>query len=79
MEGARGGDLDRALRRAKKEGQSGLAEKTVRLLMEQALRALVYIHSECVIHRDVKPSNMILTRLDQHPPHLLLADFGIAD
>ncbi|OLP86219.1 Calcium-dependent protein kinase 3 [Symbiodinium microadriaticum] len=87
MEGARGGDLDRALRRARKEGQKGLAEKTVRLLMDQALRALaprrdefkVYIHSECVIHRDVKPSNMILTRLDQHPPHLLLADFGIAD
>ena len=50
----------------------------MRLLVQQALDALVYIHAERVIHRDVKPANMVLTKLDQFPPHLLLADFGIA-
>lgn len=60
------------------EGHKGLQENVVRLLVQQALDALVYIHAERVIHRDVKPANMILTKLDQFPPHLLLADFGIA-
>ncbi|CAL1134794.1 unnamed protein product [Cladocopium goreaui] len=78
MEGARAGDLGRALQRAKQEGHRGLQENVVRVLIQQALDALVYIHSEKVIHRDVKPANMILTKLDQFPPHLLLADFGIA-
>ncbi|CAK8991438.1 Calcium-dependent protein kinase 1 (PbCDPK1) [Durusdinium trenchii] len=78
MEGAKAGDLGRALQRAKQEGHKGLQENVVRLLIQQALDALVYIHSERVIHRDVKPANMVLTKLDQFPPHLLLADFGIA-
>ncbi|CAJ1411445.1 unnamed protein product [Effrenium voratum] len=78
MEGARAGDLGRALQRAKQEGNKGLDENTVRLLMEQALTALVYIHANRVIHRDIKPANMVLSQLDKYPPHLLLADFGIA-
>ncbi|MEO8193518.1 MAG: protein kinase [Gemmatimonadales bacterium] len=51
------------------------------LQLEQALRitqqiadALSYAHGENVVHRDVKPENILLSRHG----HALLADFGIA-
>ncbi|MBZ5709801.1 serine/threonine-protein kinase [Nannocystis pusilla] len=44
----------------------------------QILRGLEHAHSQGVIHRDLKPQNVFLTR-DQHGNQLLkLVDFGIA-
>ncbi len=44
----------------------------------QILRGLEHAHSQGVIHRDLKPQNVFLTR-DQHGnPLLKLVDFGIA-
>ncbi len=44
-----------------------------RLIMEVA-EALEYAHSEGVIHRDIKPHNLILTA----EGHLVVTDFGLA-
>ncbi|MBA2678104.1 MAG: serine/threonine protein kinase [Ktedonobacteraceae bacterium] len=44
--------------------------------MIQMAKALHHAHMHQVIHRDVKPANMLID--DRDPSHLLLADFGIA-
>lgn len=43
---------------------------------QQVARALAYAHSQGIIHRDVKSSNIILREELSH--HVVLADFGIA-
>ena len=48
-------------------------EKKVVELLQQLLPVLEYIHSQHVIHRDVKPSNIIRSEANQK---LVLIDFG---
>ena len=51
-----------------------LSEKDTVALLKPIAAALDYAHSEKIIHRDVKPSNIII-RKDGHP---FILDFGIA-
>ncbi len=66
-----GQDLARVL--AVERGQP-LPEERVLGWMEQVIDALAYCHKRGVIHRDVKPANMILTPAGW----VYLVDFGIA-
>src|SRR5215469_5526879 len=54
--------------------QEGMAQDEALNYLTQAAAAIDYAHSQGVIHRDVKPANMLL-RPDKW---LMLADFGIA-
>lgn len=48
-------------------------QEAVRLLLPVA-RALAYAHQQGIIHRDVKPANILMTQSDEP----MLTDFGIA-
>ncbi|MGN0062934.1 MAG: serine/threonine-protein kinase [Nocardioides sp.] len=47
-------------------------------LVEQVLLALAAVHGAGLVHRDLKPSNLLLEATGEGPPHVRLADFGVA-
>lgn len=47
-------------------------------IVAQALTALEAVHDARVVHRDVKPANLLLEPTGPGRPHLRLSDFGIA-
>ena len=40
--------------------------------------ALEHVHAHRVVHRDVKTSNLFITRMREGPPVVKLGDFGIS-
>ncbi|XP_058888115.1 cyclin-dependent kinase 15-like isoform X1 [Acipenser ruthenus] len=52
----------------------GLHSYNVKVLVFQLLRGLSYIHRQRILHRDLKPQNLLISYLGE----LKLADFGLA-
>lgn len=52
----------------------GLHPRNVKLFLFQLLRGLAYIHDKRVLHRDLKPQNLLISEIGE----LKLADFGLA-
>jgi eukaryotic-like serine/threonine-protein kinase len=50
--------------------------KAMAQLIERVTRALAHAHDERIVHRDVKPSNILLDRANDQ--RVFLADFGLA-
>ncbi|HKI34690.1 MAG TPA: protein kinase [Gemmataceae bacterium] len=68
-----GGSLDRDLKERRRMGQAR-APREVAALVEKLARAMHYAHSHGVVHRDLKPGNILLT--PEGEPKV--ADFGLA-
>ncbi|MCW2833173.1 MAG: hypothetical protein JWN68_1126 [Nocardioides sp.] len=47
-------------------------------LLEQLLQGLAAVHAAGLVHRDVKPANLLLDATGHDRPHVRLADFGVA-
>jgi serine/threonine-protein kinase len=58
---------------AKIQQQGLLSESTVRELLINLLPVLDYVHSKRIVHRDIKPDNIIVRHRDRKP---VLIDFG---
>ena len=69
MEYLEGGSLE-----ARVQGRGGCPPAQVLTWLEQAAHALDAAHAAGVVHRDIKPGNLLLDRRDQ----LHVGDFGIA-
>lgn len=72
MEFCAGGDLDQY---AAEHGSLPWTE--VEPLLHQMAMALRAAHKHGLLHRDFKPSNVMLVGRDIQPPHLKLIDFGL--
>ncbi len=55
-----------------------LAPRRAVHIVEQALFTLMEAHSEGIVHRDIKPDNIMLTPLAFDPDFVKVMDFGIA-
>ncbi len=56
----------------------GLPPAWTGAVLDQVLDALEAVHAAGLVHRDVKPANVLLHATGTGPPHVLLADFGVA-
>lgn len=73
MDLVRGGSVQTLL------GDHGpLPEDFVTVLLDQTLQGLEAVHGAGVVHRDVKPANLLLEATGTGRPHLRLGDFGVA-
>ncbi|XP_020866277.1 probable serine/threonine protein kinase IRE3 isoform X1 [Arabidopsis lyrata subsp. lyrata] len=69
MEYLNGGDFYSMLRKL-----GCLDETNARVYIAEVVLALEYLHSEGVVHRDLKPDNLLIA----HDGHVKLTDFGLS-
>ena len=75
MEYCGGGSLAEAIESQQQMGGAPFAPNRVRRWLKQLAAALAHVHSQRVIHRDVKTANIFLTEGDDS---VKLGDFGIS-
>jgi serine/threonine-protein kinase len=57
---------------------NGLSQREVLNIVAAVADALDYAHQRHLLHRDVKPANILIARLENGEQRIMLADFGIA-
>lgn len=80
LEYCRGGDLFDAIVKKSKETGRAFSENEAAIATSHVLSALAYIHGQCVVHRDIKCENILLSLLNVPVEQNVfkLCDFGFA-
>lgn len=77
-----GGELFDAIQKNQRRNRQGGCSSTERqaaLITSQMLQALATLHALGIVHRDVKPENILLAKpLGDDSVHVKLCDFGVA-
>lgn len=73
-QGGRGKPLPEGVMEGRQGGHMGLGEAMVKKFTHQLLLGVRYCHSHRILHRDLKPQNLLIDRTG----NLKLADFGLA-
>ncbi len=68
---AEGGELTQLITSKEK-----LSEERIKFIFHQIHEGVKFIHSKNVIHRDLKPNNILF--LDKEKTHIVIIDFGIS-
>lgn len=66
------------LREVQEERGGVLELSRAALVVKEVAAALTAIHSQNIVHRDIKPTNIIVTRDPGKPERVKIVDFGIA-
>jgi len=74
LEYANGGDLFETI----SSGDYSFSEQDASLYLYDILQALLYLHDRSIVHRDVKPENLLISESINGKKSLKLADFGMA-
>lgn len=80
MEPCRGGDLQDAVKNPCTR-DPGVWERFCAKVMQHTLSAVAYCHSKGVIHKDLKPENVMMSSAKGAPvedTHVVVVDFGLA-
>src|SRR5271157_6563343 len=67
-----------AARLVKERYRNGMSEHDVGAIIDAVAGALDYAHVRGMLHRDVKPANILVTHPEDDERRILLADFGVA-
>jgi eukaryotic-like serine/threonine-protein kinase len=60
------------------EGDIRLRPARAVAIVRQVLAGLTHAHGQGIVHRDVKPENIILSPVEGHGEHVRILDFGLA-
>ncbi|BBZ52819.1 serine/threonine protein kinase [Mycobacterium heidelbergense] len=78
MDYVEGTDAARLVKERYQDGQKGMPIHEVCAILQAVAGALDYAHDRGLLHRDVKPANILLTHPEDGERRILLADFGVA-
>ena len=76
---ARYGDLRMYLQRRIDAKSRVMSESEVKSIVIQLLRALNYLHSQNIVHRDIKLENILIDSVSNNRLNVKLADFGFSE